>query len=101
MSGSHLLMQVQDSVTHGIAGSATHLQELRIVLHVILGPTARSPEQALDRVLAAVDPGGFDTDRIDAAASSFDAIFAAVTAAPFFGSQRVIVLSGLLAQVAR
>ncbi len=46
-----------------------------------------------------VDPSGIDTDRIDAAISAFDAIFAAVTAAPFFGTRRVIVLEGMLSQV--
>ena len=70
------------------------------MLHVIIGPDYALARKALDRLLSAVDPGGFDIDRIDASANSYDAIFAAVTAAPFFGSQRVIVLSGLLAQVA-
>lgn len=98
MSGSHLLMQVQDSVTHGIAGSAFLFREKSIVLHVILGSDRALAKRALQRLLDATDPSGLDTDRIDASASSFDAIFAAVTAVPFFGSRRVIVLSGLLAQ---
>jgi DNA polymerase III delta subunit len=70
------------------------------VLQVILGSDRALARKALERVLASADPGGLDTDRIDAAASSFDAIFAAVTAVPFFGSHRVIVLSGMLAQAA-
>ncbi|MCA9860142.1 MAG: hypothetical protein KC438_10485, partial [Thermomicrobiales bacterium] len=52
----------------------------------------------LNRLLDEVDADGMKTDRIDAIGNSFDAMFAAVTAAPFFGSQRVIVLSGLLSQ---
>ena len=67
------------------------------MLHVILGPDRALAQQALTRILATSDPAGFDTDRIDAASSSFDAIVAAVTAVPFFGSRRVIVLSGMLA----
>lgn len=70
------------------------------MLHVIVGPDRALAKRALDLVLSHADPGGFDTDRIDAAASSYDAMFAAVTAVPFFGSQRVIVISGLLAQAA-
>lgn len=98
MSGSHLHMQVQDSVTHGIAGSALFILEFFIVLHVILGPDRALARRSLDRIVGAADPNGFDSDRIDAASNSFDALFAAVTAAPFFGSRRVIVLSGMLAQ---
>ncbi len=98
MRGSHLLMQVQDSVTHGIAGSAFLVQENSSVLHVILGSDRALAKLALERVLQVADPSGLDTDRIDAGASSFDAIFAAVTAAPFFGSRRVIILNGMLAQ---
>jgi DNA polymerase III delta subunit len=70
------------------------------VLYVIVGPDRALARKALDRVLSVADPGGFDTDRIDAASSSFDAMFAAVTAVPFFGSQRVIVVNGLLSQAA-
>lgn len=70
------------------------------MLHVIVGPDRALARKALDRVLADADPNGLDTDRIDAATSSFDAIFAAVTAVPFFGSRRVIVLTGLLPQPA-
>jgi DNA polymerase III delta subunit len=73
---------------------------LFIVLHVIIGPDRALARKALGRVLSAADPDGFDIDRIDASASSSDAMFAAVTAVPFFGSQRVIVLTGLLTQVA-
>lgn len=68
------------------------------MVHVIVGPDRALAKQTLDAVLAESDPAGFDTDRIDAASSSFDAIFAAVTAIPFFGARRVIVLSGMLAQ---
>lgn len=95
-------MQVQDSVTHGIAGSATisDVQEIWFLLFVILGSDRALARQSLDRQLDSLDPTRISTDRIDAAASSFDAIFAAVTAAPFFGAQRVIVLSGLLGQSA-
>ena len=70
------------------------------MLHVIIGPDYALCQEGARSGAFRGDPGGFDIDRIDAAASSYDAIFAAVTAAPFFGSQRVIVLSGLLAQVA-
>jgi DNA polymerase III delta subunit len=68
------------------------------LLHVIIGADRALARTALERVLAEADPQGLDTDRIDAATSSFDAIFAAVTAVPFFGDRRVIVLSGLLSQ---
>ncbi len=68
------------------------------MLHVILGSDRALARNALDRVLSSVDPAGFDTDRIDAASTSFDAMLAAVTAVPFFGSQRIIVLNGLLTQ---
>jgi len=70
------------------------------VLFVILGSDRALARQALGRQLAALDPGGIDTDRIDAASSSFDAMLAAVTAVPFFGSNRVIVIEGLLSQSA-
>ena len=68
------------------------------MLNVILGSDRALAKRSLDRVLASADKTGLDTDRIDAASSTFDAIFAAVTAVPFFGSRRVIVLSGMLAQ---
>lgn len=70
------------------------------MLHVILGPDRALAKRALENVLSSIDPDGFGTDHIDASSSSFDAIFAAVTAVPFFGTQRVIVLSGMLAQPA-
>jgi DNA polymerase III delta subunit len=70
------------------------------LLFVILGSDRALAKRALDRQLSELDPTGMDTDRIDAAGSSFDALYAAVTAAPFFGNQRVIVLTGLLAQAA-
>lgn len=63
---------------------------------VILGSDRALAGRALKRALQSVDPGGVSTDRIDAAAASSEAIVAAVTAAPFFGSQRVVVLTGLL-----
>ena len=92
-------MQVQDSVTHGIAGSAPFpFLEIAGLLFLILGSDRALAKQELDRRLAQLDPSGMDTDRLEAANSSFDAIYAAVTAAPFFGSQRVIVLNGMLAQ---
>ena len=93
-------MQVQDSVTHGIAGSAFPFWRSQRVLFVILGSDRALARHVLNQKLAQLDPTGMDTDRIDAASNSFDALFAAVTAAPFFGSQRVIVLNGLLAQSA-
>ena len=95
-------MQVQDSVTHGIAGSAIPILpwSSRSCSSSSSGPTARSPNRRSIGSSIQLDPTGMATDRIDAAASSFDAIYAAVTAAPFFGSQRVIVLSGLLTQSA-
>lgn len=93
-------MQVQDSVTHGIAGSATHTREILFVLFVILGSDRALAKRALDRQLSALDPGGIDTDRIEAADRSYDAMLAAVTAVPFLGSQRVIVIQGLLGQTA-
>jgi len=68
------------------------------LLFVILGSDRALAKQALNRQLAQLDPSGMDTDRIDAASNSFDALYAAVTAAPFFGTQRVIVLNGMLAQ---
>lgn len=68
------------------------------MLHVIVGPDRALARKELDRVLADADPNGLDTDRLDAATSSFDAIFAAVTAVPFFSDRRVIVLTGLLPQ---
>ena len=98
MCGSHLLMQVQDSATHGIAGSAIFDPKGELVLHVILGPDRALAKRALERALASENATSLDTDRIEAASSSFDAIFAAVTAAPFFGGRRVIVLGGMLAQ---
>lgn len=68
------------------------------MLFVILGSDRALANRALDEQLNQLDPSGMSTDRIDAAGSSFDAIYAAVTAAPFFGAQRVIVLQGMLAQ---
>lgn len=70
------------------------------MLYVIVGSDRALARKALERVLSSADPGGLDTDRIDAATSSFDAIFAAVTAVPFFGNRRVIVLTGMLSQTA-
>ncbi len=98
MSGSHLHMQVQDSVAHGSAGSTLFILEILIVLHVILGPDRALARRKLDHILASADPSGLDSDRIEAASNSFDALFAAVTAAPFFGSRRVIILSGMITQ---
>ena len=67
------------------------------MLFVILGSDRALARHVLNKQLAQLDPTGMDTDRIDASTNSYDALFAAVTAAPFFGSHRVIVLSGLLA----
>ena len=93
-------MQVQDSVTHGIAGSAFPSWRPQRVLFVILGSDRARARHVLNQKLAQFDPTGMDTDRIGAASNSFEALFADVTAAPFFGSQRVIVLNGLLVQSA-
>ncbi len=68
------------------------------MLFVILGSDRALARHFLDQKLTQLDPTGMDTDRIDAGTNSYDALFAAVTAAPFFGSHRVIVLNGLLAQ---
>ena len=70
------------------------------MLFVILGSDQALAKQALDRQLSQLDATGIATDRIDAASQSFDALFAAVTAAPFFGSQRVVVLQGMLGSAA-
>lgn len=67
-------------------------------LFIILGPDRALARKSLKDVLSASDPAGFDTDYIDAPSSTFDAIFAAVTAIPFFGSQRIIQLEGFLTQ---
>lgn len=70
------------------------------MLFIILGSDRALAKRALDRQLAKLDATGIATDRIDANSQSFDGLLAAVTAAPFFGSQRVIVLSGMLGQAA-
>lgn len=70
------------------------------MLFIILGSDRALAKQALDHLLGNIAPNKLEIDWIDAANSSSDAIFAAATAAPFFGSQRVIVLSGLLTQIA-
>lgn len=66
------------------------------MITVILGPDAALARRALAEVLRELGASDLSTDRLDSNATSAEALLAAVTAAPFFGDRRTVVVEGLI-----
>lgn len=74
------------------------------MLHVLFGPDSFSRREALEKLKTDLDQDGMletNTLLLDATQSKVAEVVAACDAAPFFGSHRLVIVEGLLAQTAQ